>query len=43
MITLTMRDEKRLDIIHRVFPSELTVAQAAQVMGRSEPRGLASL
>ena len=36
MITLTMRDEKRLEIIHRVFRSELTVTQAALVMGLSE-------
>ena len=39
MTTLTMRDEKRLEIIHRVFRSELTVARAELVMGRSEPRG----
>jgi len=36
MTTLTMRDEKRLEIIHRVFRSELTVGQAALVMGISE-------
>jgi transposase len=36
MITLTMRDEKRLEIIHRVFRGELTVSQAALVMGLSE-------
>lgn len=36
MTTLTMRDEKRLEIIHRVFRSELTVNQAALVMGLSE-------
>jgi transposase len=31
-----MKDEKRLEIIHRVFRSELTVSQAALVMGISE-------
>jgi transposase-like protein len=31
-----MKDEKRLEIIHRVFRSELTVSQAALVMGLSE-------
>jgi transposase len=31
-----MRDEKRLEIIHRVFRSELTVRQGALVMGLSE-------
>ena len=36
MTTLTMKDEKRLEIIHRVFRSELTVSQAALVMGLSE-------
>lgn len=36
MTTLTMRDEKRLEIIHRVFRSELTVSQAALVLGISE-------
>ncbi len=36
MTTLTMRDEKRLDIIQRVLRSELTVVQAARVMGVSE-------
>ena len=36
MTTLTMRDEKRLEIIHRVFRSELTVTQAALVLGISE-------
>lgn len=36
MTTLTMKDEKRLEIIHRVFRSELTVTQAALVMGVSE-------
>lgn len=36
MITLTMRDEKRLKIVQRVFQRELTVAQAAVVLGISE-------
>ncbi len=36
MITLTMQDEKRLDVIQRVYRSELTMEQAALVMGVSE-------
>jgi len=36
MITLTMKDEKRLEIIQRVYRSELTVVQGALVMGVSE-------
>ena len=36
MITLTMKDERRLDIIQRVYRNELTVVQAALVMGVSE-------
>jgi DNA-directed RNA polymerase specialized sigma subunit len=36
MTTLTMQDKKRLDVIQRVFRSELTVVQAALVMGVSE-------
>jgi predicted DNA-binding transcriptional regulator YafY len=36
MITLTMKDDRRLDIIQRVYRSELTVVQAALVMGVSE-------
>jgi transposase len=36
MTTLTMRDEKRLDVIQRVYRSELTVGEAALVMGLSE-------
>lgn len=36
MITLTMQDEKRLDVIQRVYRGELTVVQAALVMGVSE-------
>jgi transposase len=33
MTTLTMRDEKRLEIIQRVFRRELTVVEAALVLG----------
>ncbi len=33
MTTLTMQDEKRLDVIQRVYRGELTVVQAALVMG----------
>lgn len=36
MTTLTMRDEKRLELIQRVFRSEITIAQAARVLGISE-------
>ena len=36
MTTLTMKDERRLDIIQRVYRNELTVVQAALVMGVSE-------
>jgi transposase len=36
MTTLTMQDEKRLDVIQRVYRSELTVVQAAVVIGLSE-------
>ena len=36
MTTLTMKDEKRIKIIDRVFQGELTVIQAALVMGVSE-------
>ena len=36
MTTLTMKDEKRLDVIQRVYRSELTVVQAAVVLGLSE-------
>ena len=36
MTTLTMKDEKRLDIIHRVSRSEITLLQAARVLGLSE-------
>jgi transposase len=36
MITLTMREEKRLEIIQRVFRGELTMAEAGMVLGVSE-------
>ena len=36
MTTLTMKDEKRLEVIQRVYRSELTVEQAALVLGISE-------
>jgi len=36
MTTLTMRDEKRLDVIQRVYRSELTVIEAAQLLNISE-------
>jgi transposase len=36
MTTLTMKDEKRLKIIQRVFQGELTMVKAALVMGMSE-------
>ena len=36
MTTLTMQDEKRLKIIQRVFRGEMTVVQAALVLGISE-------
>src|SRR5574341_276884 len=36
MTTLTMKDEKRLTIIQRVFRGEVTVVQAALVLGISE-------
>ncbi len=36
MTTLTMKDEKRLEVIQRVYRSELTVTQAALVVGLSE-------
>jgi transposase len=36
MTTLTMKDEKRLDVIQRIYRSELTVGQAAMVLGVSE-------
>jgi transposase len=36
MTTLTMQDEKRLDVIQRVYRRELSVVQAAMVLGISE-------
>jgi len=36
MTTLTMQDEKRLEIIQRVFRGELTVVEAALVLGVSD-------
>ena len=39
MTTLTMQDEKRLDVIQRVYRGELTVVQAALVMGVCERQG----
>ncbi len=39
MTTLTMQDEKRLDVIQRVYRGELTVVRGALVMGVSERQG----
>jgi transposase len=36
MTTLTMKDEKRLEIIQRVFRGDLTVVEAALILGVSE-------
>ena len=36
MTTLTMQDEKRLEIIQRVFRGEVTVLRAAMILGISE-------
>ena len=36
MTTLTMKEEKRLDVIQRVYRGELTVGRAALVLGISE-------
>ena len=36
MTTLTMKEEKRLEIIQRVFRGKLTVVRAAMVLGVSE-------
>jgi len=36
MTTLTMKEEKRLEVIQRVYRSELSVVQAALVLGVSE-------
>ena len=40
MITLTMQDEKRLDVIQRVYRDEVIVVQAALVMGVSNGTSL---
>jgi transposase len=36
MTTLTMKDEKRIEVIQRVFRGELTVIEAAMIVGISE-------
>ena len=36
MTTLTMKEEKRLEVIQRVFRGDLTVAKAALVLGICE-------
>jgi transposase len=36
MTTLTMREEKRLEIVQRIYRGELTVAEAALILGVSE-------
>jgi transposase len=36
MTTLTMKEEKRLDVVQRVYRNELTMEQAALVLGISE-------
>ena len=36
MTTLTMKEEKRLEVIQRVFRGELTVMEAGVVIGVSE-------
>jgi DNA-directed RNA polymerase specialized sigma subunit len=36
MTTLTMKEEKRLEVIQRVFRGELTVVEAGMVIGISE-------
>jgi Domain of unknown function (DUF4145) len=36
MTTLTMKEEKRLEVIQRVFRGELTVMEAGMVIGVSE-------
>jgi len=36
MTTLTMREEKRLEIMQRVYRGELTVVEAALILGVSE-------
>src|SRR5262245_44048672 len=39
MTTLTMKEEKRLEVIQRVFRGELTVVEAGMVIGVSEREG----
>ena len=39
MTTLTMKEEKRLEVIQRVYRSELTMEKAALVLGISERQG----
>ncbi len=36
MTTQTMKEEKRLEVLQRVFRGELTVVEAAMVLGVSE-------
>jgi len=36
IITLTMKDEKRIEVMHRVFRDELTVGEAAMIIAVSE-------
>ena len=36
MTTLTMKEEQRLEIIQRVFRGELSVVEAALILGISE-------
>ena len=36
MTTLTMKQEKRLEVIQRVFRGELTVVETAMIVGVSE-------
>jgi hypothetical protein len=36
MTTLTMKEEKRIEVIQGVFRGELTVAEAAMIAGVSE-------
>jgi hypothetical protein len=38
MTTLTMKEEKRLEIVQRLFRGELTVMEAEVVIGVSERR-----
>jgi transposase-like protein len=36
MTTLTMREEKRIEVIQRVFRGELTIVEAAMIVGVGE-------